>query len=113
MPIIITDSDKISTVHTAERLQINLAQAKEDVEQMFIEVFFTIETKLPNGRVVGYPYWDNQAVRINCKGNPELTEAMKIIQNAIGITRYQQLTEPVDSPPIPIEETLNILISEE
>lgn len=94
MPIIITDSDNVSTVHTAERLQINLAEAQEDVEKMFIEIYFTITTKLPNGRVVGYPYWDNQALVINCKGNPKLTEAMKTIQEAIGVGRYKQLTEP-------------------
>jgi len=34
MPIILTDSDKISTIHTAERLQINLLPAKENVEKM-------------------------------------------------------------------------------
>lgn len=92
MPIIITDLDKVSTVHTAERLQINLAEVEEDVEKMFIEVYFTITTKLPNGRIVGYPYWDNQALVINCKGNSKLTDAMKTIQEAIGIGRYLQLT---------------------
>lgn len=94
MPITIKDSDNISEIHTAERLQINLASANEDVEQMYIEVFFTIETKLPSGRTVGYPYWDNQPVVINCKGNSELTKAMKIIQESVGKARYLQLTAP-------------------
>lgn len=36
MPIIITDSDSISTIHTAERLQINPLITKENVEEMII-----------------------------------------------------------------------------
>jgi hypothetical protein len=36
MPIIITDSDNISTIHTAERLQINLLTAKENAEEMIV-----------------------------------------------------------------------------
>lgn len=98
MPIKITDSDNISTIHTSERLQINLAPAKEDVEGMVLEVFFNVETKLPNGKTVGVPYWDSEPLLINCKGNKELTEAMRIIQGAIGYYRYQQLTTPKTIP---------------
>ena len=36
MPIIVTDSDNTSTIHTAERLQINLSTAKENVEEMIV-----------------------------------------------------------------------------
>lgn len=36
MPIIIKVLDNISTIHTAERLQINLLTAKENVEEMII-----------------------------------------------------------------------------
>jgi hypothetical protein len=36
MPIILKDSDNISTIHTAERLQINLLTAKENVEEMIV-----------------------------------------------------------------------------
>ena len=36
MPIITTDLDDISTIHTAERLQIDLLTAKENVEEMVI-----------------------------------------------------------------------------
>lgn len=105
MPIILTDLDKISTVHTAERLQINLLTANENVEEMFIEVFFVIETKLPNGKAIGFPHWDtDQPLIINCKGNEELTQAMTVIQNAIGLNRYLQLTTPktIDEPKDPI-----------
>lgn len=100
MPIILTDSDNVSTIHTAERLQINLLPAKENVEEMYIEVFFIIETQLApkvgetNGKTIGFPYWDNKPLIINCKGNEELTNAMTVIQNAIGINRYIQLTTP-------------------
>lgn len=97
MPIIITDSDNISTVHTAERLQINLAPANENVEEMTIEVFFNIETKLASGKIIGVPYWDSEHLLISCKGNEQLTEAMKIIQGAIGYYRYQQLVTPKNS----------------
>ncbi len=94
MPIITTDSDNILTVHTAERLQINLLAAKENVEEMYIEVFFIVETRLPNGKNVGFPYWDSKPLILNCKGNEELTNAMTVIQNAIGYYRYSQLTTP-------------------
>lgn len=36
MPIITTDLDNILTINTAERLQINLLTAKENVEEMII-----------------------------------------------------------------------------
>lgn len=94
MPITIKDSDNISTIHIAERLQINLLTAKENVEEMDIEVFFTIETQLPNGKTIGFPYWDSKPLIINCKGNEELTNAMTVIQNAIGLNRYKELTTP-------------------
>ena len=94
MPIKTTDSDNISTLHTAERLQINLLTAKEDVNEMYIEVFFIIETQLPSGKTIGFPYWDNQPLIINCKGNEELTKAMTVIQNTIGLYRYLELTNP-------------------
>jgi len=92
MPIKITDSDNITSVHTAERLQINLLSAGEDVEKMFIEVFFIIETQLPSGKTIGFHHWDHKPLIINCKGNKELTQAMTVIQNAIGLNRYIELT---------------------
>lgn len=96
MPIIITDSDSISTIHTAERLQINLLSAKENVEEMFIEVFFIVETQLANGKTIGFPYWDNKPLILNCKNDEELTQAMLVIQNKIGVSRYLELTTPMD-----------------
>ena len=94
MPIIITDSDDISSIHTAERLQINLLSAKENVEDMLMKVFFIIDSQLSNGKKIGFTYWDTEPLIINCKGNEELTKAMLVIQNAIGVNRYLQLTTP-------------------
>jgi len=107
MPIIITDSDNISTINTASRLQINLEVANEIVEDMEIEVFFTVETQLSNGRPIGQPYWDSEPLKLNCRGNPKLTEAMRVIQEAIGYYRYLQLTTPKEvsiTPKKPIPE---------
>ena len=94
MPIKITDLDGISTLHTAERLQINLLTAKENVEEMYLEVFFIIETQLSNGKTIGFPHWDTNPLILNCKGNAELTQAMTVIQNNIGLKRYLELTTP-------------------
>ena len=94
MPILITDSEGVSTIHTAERLQINLLTAKENVEEMYLEVFFIIETQLSNGKIIGFPHWDSKPLILNCKGNAELTQAMVIIQNNIGLSRYLELTTP-------------------
>ena len=94
MPVIITDSDNISTIHTAERLQINLLVANENVEEMYLEIFFIIETQLSNGKTIGFPHWDSKPLILNCKGNVELTQAMTVIQNNIGLNRYLELTTP-------------------
>ena len=102
MPIKITDSDGITTIYTAERLQINLLTAKENVEEMYLEIFFIIETQLSNGKTIGFPHWDNKPLILNCKGNAELTQAMTVIQNNIGLNRYLELTTPkpvINSPP--------------
>lgn len=100
MPITIIDSDNVSTIHTAERLQINLLTAKENVEEMYIEVFFIIETQLANGKTIGFPHWDSKPLILNCKEDEELTQAMLVIQNRIGVHRYLELTTPTPEEPI-------------
>lgn len=94
MPINITDSKtNITKSHYSERLQINLLTANEVVENMEIVVYFNIHTLLGNTEVAP-AYWDSQnPLVLTCKGNPELTEAMKVIQKHIGLERYKQLTE--------------------
>jgi len=92
--------DDVTSLHVADRLQINLAQAEEDVEKMELEVFFKIFTVLPNGKVVGEPYLDTaKPLRFTCKNNPELKAAMELIQQTIGEKRYEQLTAQPEIPP--------------
>lgn len=56
MLIKIIDTDGISTVHSAERLEINLVAAAEIVEDMTLKVYFNVETQLANGKSIGQPY---------------------------------------------------------
>lgn len=105
MPIILIDNDNVSTIHTAERLQINLLTAKENVEEMYIEVFFIIETQLASGKTIGFPHWDTKPLILNCKGDEELTQAMIVIQNRIGLNRYLELTTAKESTVEPSEPT--------
>ena len=94
MAIKITDLDGVSTVHDAERLEIDLKSAKEVVEDMVVKVYFDVTTELPNGKEVGQLYWDSVPLELNCKNNPQLAEAMRVIQQAIGAGRYAQMTAP-------------------
>ena len=107
MPINITDPQtNITKSHYSERLEINLIVANEKVEDMEIVVYFNIHTLLGDVEVAP-KYWDGQKPLIlTCKGNPELTEAMKIIQNAIGVNRYLQITTP--EPEIPLSSSLEV-----
>lgn len=81
MPVTFEDSDGILTVHTAVRLESELIEAKEIVEDMILRIFFRVETRLPGGKLVGQAYDDwTRPLILNCKGNPELAEAMRVIQ---------------------------------
>ena len=94
MPIKFTDSDGISSVHTAERLEINLKDTNEIVQLMEIKAYFNVKTQLPSGEEVGREYWDNVPLKLTCENNPQLAEAMRVIQQAIGQARYAQITAP-------------------
>lgn len=104
MSVQITDSDGISTIHTAERLEINLLTADKvadkAVEDMVVKVYFNVITKLPSGKEIGQEYWDSIPLKLDCKNNPQLAEAMRVMQQAIGAGRYAQITTPV---PVPVE----------
>ena len=109
MPVIVIDSDGISSIHTAERLEINLKGTDEVVELMEIKAYFDVKTELPSGEEVGREYWDSVPLKLTCENNPQLTEAMRVIQQAIGQARYAQMTAPVHEPigspgTIPTEE---------
>ena len=99
MSIKVTDSDGISTIHTPERLQINLLTiggvAEPTVTQMVIEVHFNVKTELLSGKEVGQEYWDSVPLKLTCENDPELAEAMQVIQRKIGQERYQQMTAPI------------------
>ena len=98
MPIKITDSNGISTIHTAERLEINLKGTNEIVQLMEIKAYFDVKTELPSGEEVGREYWDSVPLKLTCENDPELAEAMQVIQQKIGQNRYQQMTAPVPEP---------------
>ena len=103
MPVITIDSDGISSIHTAERLQIDLSTPDEitddkEVTDMTVEVYFNVITKLPSGKEIGQKYWDNVPLKLDCKNNLQLAEAMRVMQQAIGAGRYAQITAPVPAP---------------
>ena len=98
MSVIITDSDGISSIHTAERLEINLKGTNEVVQLMEIKAYFDVKTELPSGEEVGREYWDSVPLKLTCENDPELAEAMRVIQQKIGQGRYQQITAPVPAP---------------
>ena len=100
MSIKITDSNGISTIHTAERLEINLKGTNEVVQSMEITAYFDVKTELPSGEEVGREYWDSVPLKLTCENDPELAEAMQVIQRKIGQGRYAQMTAPVPAPVI-------------
>ncbi|MDP8935624.1 MAG: hypothetical protein M3N42_16165 [Cyanobacteriota bacterium] len=105
MAIPIKDLDDVTTVHIPDRIEVDLTQAEGDVESLELKIHFKIKTILPSGKVVGEPYLDTaKPLLLNCRGNAELTAAMKVIQQAIGVGRYQQITAP---PPEPILEPVS------
>ena len=98
MPVIVTDSDGISSIHTAERLEINLKGTDEVVELMEIKAYFDVKTELPNGEEVGREYWDSVPLKLTCENDPEFAEAMRVIQQKVGQGRYQQMTASTPHP---------------
>lgn len=98
MAIKITKRDGISTIHTAERLEINLKGTDGVVQLMEIKAYFDVKTELPSGEEVGREYWDSVPLKFTCENDPELAEAMRVIQQKIGQKRYQQMTAPVPAP---------------
>ena len=94
MLIKITDPNGISTIHTAERLEINLKGTNEVVQLMEIKAYFDVRTELPSGEEVGREYWDSVPLKFTCENDPELAEAMRVIQRKIGQERYAQMTAP-------------------
>lgn len=99
MSINITDSDGVTSIQIPDRLEADLLKADGNVEDIEITIYFKVKTILPSGKVVGEPYLDTATpLTLNCKENPELAEAMRLIQQAIGLGRYQQMTAPIPKP---------------
>ena len=98
MSVKIINSNGISTTHTAERLEINLKDTNGVVELMEIKAYFDVKTELPSGEEVGREYWDSVPLKFTCENDPELAEAMQVIQRKIGAGRYAQITAPVPAP---------------
>ena len=100
MSVKITNSDGISSIHTAERLEINLKGTNEIVQLMEIKAYFDVKTELPSGEEVGREYWDSVPLKFTCGNNLQLAEAMRVIQQAIGQARYAQMTTPAPAPAV-------------
>ena len=90
MPINIANTNGITRKHTAERLQINLLSANEDVTKMQIEAYFNVSILLGDEELA--KTWDSQPLIFNCADDEELQRAMEIIQSRIGQKRYEQIT---------------------
>lgn len=96
MIIFPSDPDGIFTVHKPERLQAILLG--KNLEEIILEVFFEIETQIPNRKTVGQPYLDRATpLYLSCKNNPALAQAMQTIQAAIAAERYKQIMSPLGS----------------
>lgn len=99
MNISIQDSDGVMSIHIPDRLEADLTKGDGVVENMKLVIYFKIKTILPSGKVVGEPYLDfGNPLLLNCKGNPELTQAMLVIQQAIGKGRNEQVLAQTQIP---------------
>ena len=77
----------------AERFQIlNLLQAKENVKKMKMEAYFVTSIYLNDEKLS--ETWNPEVLLFDCENDPELEEAMIIIQTRIGQKRYEQITAP-------------------
>lgn len=98
MPINIESPNGISKAHIAERLEINLLSANENVQKMQIKVYFNVET-LFEGEKIAETHWDgNNPLTFDCENDPQLESAMLVISNRIGVKRYEQITAPPEIP---------------
>ena len=99
MPVRINKDGGITEDHTAKRVQIELES--EDVESFNLEIYFSVDPQL-NGASVAPAYLDtSHPLKITCKNNQRLRDALLVIQDEIGIARYAQATAP-EPEPIPL-----------
>lgn len=102
MPINVSNSNGTVRRDTAERFQIDdLLRTNEDVTKMQIKAYFVTSIFLNDEKLS--EVWNPEVLVFDCEGDSELEAAMVVIQNRIGVKRYQQITappvpEPVGSP---------------
>ncbi|MEG4406429.1 hypothetical protein [Microcoleus sp. MON2_D5] len=112
MPIDVPNPNGTMRRDVAERFQIlNLLEANESVFKMRMEAYFVTSIHLGDEKLS--EVWNPEVLVFGCENDPELEEAMIIIQTRIGQKRYAQITapppetsEPVENPEIiPIENS--------
>lgn len=98
MPIdVLNQANGTTRRDVAERFQIlNLLEANESVSKMRLEAYFVTSIYLGDEKLS--ETWNPDVLVFNCEDDPELEAAMVVIQNRIGVKRYQQITAP---PPLP------------
>ena len=105
MPIDVQNPNGTMRRDIAERFQIdNLLETNEDVTKMQIKAYFVTSIHLGDEKLS--EAWNSEVLVFDCEDDPELEAAMVVIQNRIGVKRYQQITappvpEPVEGPGMP------------
>lgn len=106
MPIDVSNPNGTMRRDVAERFQIlNLLQAEENVKEMRMEAYFVTSIHLGDEKLS--EAWNPEVLTFDCVDDPELEAAMVVIQNRIGVKRYEQITAPpeisklVESPGMP------------
>jgi len=108
MPIDVQNPNGTMRRDIAERFQIdNLLETNEDVTKMQIKAYFVTSIHLGDEKLS--EAWNSEVLVFDCEDDPELEAAMVVIQNRIGVKRYQQITappvpEPVEGPGMPLIE---------
>lgn len=96
MPIDVQNPNGTMRRDITERFQIdNLLETNEDVTKMQIKAYFVTSIHLGDEKLS--EAWNSEVLVFDCEDDPELEAAMVVIQNRIGVKRYQQIT----APPVP------------
>lgn len=109
MPIYKELTSNLRIKHTAERLQILFKRndgITETVAEMQPQIFFECQVeRVISGtgetaevEAVGEPYLDKDTIYLDPANDVELAEAFSVIQQKIGLLRYQQLHAPHPEP---------------
>ncbi len=99
MPVYKEIATGIREKHTAERLQVMLLLANENVAEMKPEVYFQVQIETTEEQPLGQPYLDSSPLILNPAEDEELREAIELIQLKIGLARHAQLHAPPEESP--------------